>query len=60
MSWGGKTTWGSWHTSVIVPGPCPQDGRFHSVEEAADLNEKNREYNRGVLYDSMRRWREAK
>jgi hypothetical protein len=59
MAWGGNTSWGSWHTSVIVPQPCPQDGRWHSIDEATRLNEKDREYKRAVLYASMRRWREA-
>jgi hypothetical protein len=57
-SWGGKT-WGAWHTGPASGVACPQDGRRHTVDEAARLNEKEAEYRQGVLYASMRRWRES-
>ena len=56
MTWG-STSWGAWHTGPDVSGPCPQDGRWHSLDEATNLNEKEREYKRAYLYESMRRWR---
>jgi len=60
VKWAKGNTWGEWHTSREVPQVCPQGcARVHTVDEAARLNEQGREYRRGVLYDSMRRWRSA-
>jgi hypothetical protein len=58
MKWTRKDSWGTWHTGPAAPGPCPQDGYFHDVQEAASLNANEREYKQAVLYESMRRWRE--
>lgn len=55
--WG--LSWGSWHTGPDAPGPCPQDGRFHTLGDAASLNEKDAEFRRATFYASMRRWRES-
>lgn len=58
MKWATSTSWGEWHTGPAVPGPCPQDGRWHTLAEATHLNEQAAEYRRATLYASMRRWRE--
>ena len=57
--WASKS-WGSWHTGPAARMPCPQDERWHTEDEAARLNEKDREFKNATLHESMRRWRESR
>ena len=50
------TRWGSWHTSTLVPGPCPQDGEYHTVDRAVELNARNAEYQQAVMHARNKQW----
>jgi hypothetical protein len=57
MTWSkGKGSWGSWHTGPDVPGPCPQDNRWHSLDAAIALNAKEREYQRAKMWAREKEW----
>jgi hypothetical protein len=50
-------SWGSWHTSQVIPQPCPQGcSGSHSVEEAVALNDKEREYNQARMHARTKEW----
>ena len=56
QNWGGRS-WGSWHTSTAIAQPCPQGcPRTHSVDEAAALNDKVREYNQAKMHARTKEW----
>lgn len=54
MGWG--KSWGSWHTGPAAMTACPQDGLFHTAQEAVDLNSKNSEYAAAVRHARHKQW----
>ena len=52
------TRWGTWHTSTLVPGPCPQTtcAWSHTVEEAMRLNEREAEYKQARMHARNKQW----
>lgn len=54
-AFGGKS-WGSWHTSDAIPGPCPQGDGWHTVDDATTLNEKDREYKLARAWARHKEW----
>lgn len=55
MSWGGGS-WGVWHTGPAVPGPCPQDAQWHSIDDAVSLNTRENEYRQAVMHARNKEW----
>lgn len=49
-------SWGKWHTGPDVPGPCPQEGLWHRLDEAVRLNEKEREWKRALMWARHKTW----
>lgn len=48
--------WGAWHTGPDVKGPCPQDGQWHTLDQAVALNEKDSVYRQAVAWARHKRW----
>lgn len=48
--------WGRWHTGPEAKTPCPQDGRWHSEDEAVALNAKDSEYAQARAWQRHKEW----
>jgi hypothetical protein len=53
--WGTKG-YGAWHPGPDAKAPCEVCQKWHSLQEAVDLNEKEREYKQASMWARHKQW----